>query len=374
MRYIVFLILLITTACKTEKQQFGGTAAYVPPTSGSGGTVDDSSLAVELINSNSLKLFYSAEQTTSTAGKIDSILNQKSPADTTTTSYYHLIPNDSNLGTLENGWIKINPSTSSLSYTGSLQQDLIFNAVTIVALVRGDSLGDFISLDPLDRESQAFAVSIDGGTLRARFYSSPSDHYETSETVTSSGSNIIVANFGDDVGLITLSLNGSLKTNAVSLGTPTSPFSVARFLSLGSSLANQVSYIKELYLFNRSLTKKEMGSMIRKVAKDHSITDITLHPDLQAPTTTTPTGDPNFAPAKAVLQSSCTQCHASWASGSATYFKNVGLVVKGNAEASPLYYRLKNSTGSSGPKTMPQNSTISNSEADLIKTWINNMN
>ena len=160
-----------------------------------------------------------------------------------------------------------------------------------------------------------------------------------------------------------LTVNGTLAAAPTLSGAPTSPLSMARYPVVTASA------LKDVLLFTRALSRDEQSAMLLYLAKKNSLA-ITLDPALKIPVNTS--SDPNFAPAQNVIQAKCHSCHSAWSGVSANYYFSSGLAVKGQAENSTLYYRLTGSTGSSGPKTMPTSGSISASEADLIKTWINN--
>jgi hypothetical protein len=221
-----------------------------------------------------------------------------------------------------------------------------------------------------DRDSQAFALNVDSTNIKALFKSSTSDYYQVSEANPTASSVIVVGNFSSDDGTIELSVQGSYQATAVATGSPTAPFNLPRMIGLGPWAAGENLEIKDFYVFNRSLTKPEMGSMILLIAQDNSISNITL--DEIYNSSTSDSSDPNFAAAQAVIQSKCLNCHATWSGVQAKYYFNNGLATKGDANSSKIYYRLSASTGTNGPKNMPVPGSISAAEADLIKYWINN--
>lgn len=96
------------------------------------------------------------------------------------------------------------------------------------------------------------------------------------------------------------------------------------------------------------------------------------------------TGSVEFLAAKTVL-SACNSCHG-YASMTESDLKlaktsypssatpaGMDLIIPGNAESSPLYYRLANSSGSGTPKNMPSGGSLGSSDLDVIKAWINSL-
>ena len=84
-------------------------------------------------------------------------------------------------------------------------------------------------------------------------------------------------------------------------------------------------------------------------------------------------GSPNFLAVKAALKPSCLKCHGSWKRYTEQDFVDSGLVVRGNAAESRLYYRNIFATKGLGPKTMPQAGypPISPGDISVMEQWIN---
>jgi mono/diheme cytochrome c family protein len=78
-----------------------------------------------------------------------------------------------------------------------------------------------------------------------------------------------------------------------------------------------------------------------------------------------------FVAAKAIFASNCNGCHTFHTMTEAQMIAS-GRLVPGNPEGSSIYYRLIGSTGSGGPKNMPQAGSISATDVSAIRTWIAN--
>jgi len=88
-------------------------------------------------------------------------------------------------------------------------------------------------------------------------------------------------------------------------------------------------------------------------------------------------GDPNFAPAFAVIQNRCTSCHSGFHNNWSTYtsnekWLNSGLVNRGDPDNSLIIRRTINS-GQAG-SNMPQGTgAIPDAEFETLRTWILNI-
>ena len=82
----------------------------------------------------------------------------------------------------------------------------------------------------------------------------------------------------------------------------------------------------------------------------------------------TVSGTPAFMEANQVIQTNCGSCHA-YGSMNEAQLVAAGLVVAGSPTSSPLYYRIRGSSGG-GNKNMPPSSTLSSSDLNLILVWI----
>jgi hypothetical protein len=84
------------------------------------------------------------------------------------------------------------------------------------------------------------------------------------------------------------------------------------------------------------------------------------------------TGSPDFLTAKAAIRANCLQCHAVWKRYTEQDFIDNGLVVRGSAADSKLYYRNLLATDGAGPHNMPASGYPPISPGDLaaMKAWI----
>ena len=81
---------------------------------------------------------------------------------------------------------------------------------------------------------------------------------------------------------------------------------------------------------------------------------------------------PEFASVRAIMTQSCTPCHAFQTQSEAQLIA-AGLVVAVQPDNSKMYYRLTGSTGTNGPKNMPQTGTLTAAQIEAFKTWINTL-
>lgn len=86
----------------------------------------------------------------------------------------------------------------------------------------------------------------------------------------------------------------------------------------------------------------------------------------------TGSGSEEFLAARAVLVANCTGCHIYHALTEEQMLAS-GVIVAGDSEGSELYYRTQGSSGSGGPKDMPQGSSISATDVAKIATWIDSI-
>lgn len=85
------------------------------------------------------------------------------------------------------------------------------------------------------------------------------------------------------------------------------------------------------------------------------------------------TGTDDFLAVHEILVSKCIVCHADLG-GDANSLVAGDYVIATDPADSPLYYRLQNSDGFNGPKTMPVGApALSSSDLATLKTWITNL-
>ena len=85
-------------------------------------------------------------------------------------------------------------------------------------------------------------------------------------------------------------------------------------------------------------------------------------------------GGPNFQRVAPAIIGKCANCHyhQSWYTYSEADYDRLGLVVRGQVNSSPLYFRMSNSISGPGPKNMPQGGGQPFSPQELIdlEIWI----
>ncbi len=83
----------------------------------------------------------------------------------------------------------------------------------------------------------------------------------------------------------------------------------------------------------------------------------------------------NFKSVVPTLIDKCASCHThfNWYEYGEMDYITQGLVVPGDVQNSPIYFRLKKSNQGSGPRNMPLGSDISNEELVKLEAWINNI-
>ncbi|HMN69060.1 MAG TPA: hypothetical protein PKC28_11020 [Bdellovibrionales bacterium] len=80
-------------------------------------------------------------------------------------------------------------------------------------------------------------------------------------------------------------------------------------------------------------------------------------------------GTAEYRAAKAVMTENCAGCHAYHTLSEAALIDQ-GLMIAGDPENSPLYFRLIGSAGPQGPKDMPQSGGMSEDRVATIRAWI----
>jgi hypothetical protein len=84
-------------------------------------------------------------------------------------------------------------------------------------------------------------------------------------------------------------------------------------------------------------------------------------------------GSALFKAARTILTQSCSSCHLFHTKSEDALVAD-GVMVKGDAEGSQLYFRLNGSSGTGGPKNMPTGGSLSIGDLNTIKDWIDNAN
>lgn len=231
-------------------------------------------------------------------------------------------------------------------------------------------------------------VSIVSGKIRAgRADTSGIGYSEYKETnLPASGSKMVIAaSFGTKAGDISLMVNGIVQQASITKsGTPGDFSLIAKDVTPAvGQLYEYIAYGGDSTYSDGKLSNQELNVMSRYIANNNMIENVIFDPSLIDGTG--PGGgtsvNPKFTLAKAVFDAKCTTCHSP--TGSYPTFNLVGLteskainngwVVKGNPDSSRLYYRLMGSSGSNGPKTMPQGGSISAQDVQIVADWINSI-
>lgn len=349
-------LIFFLAACKIGKTSFGGSET----------PNDYRKVAARLIASSDL--FYSTDATSIilSSGQIDAILNT-APNSGYTPGTMDLLPDAANIGTYSSDWMVLQPTGTDRKFRSPIGASLDFQSMSAIILVRGSSRGTLLSVDPLDETTEAFSLRQSNSVVTGRFTSSTGSSYESTLPTPTGLTSLVAVSFGADSDNLLFTVNGALASSVTLTGAANAPNLLTRYVALGPNAVSDTTHVKRMYLFSRALSKTELGSMILYLADQEGVGDINLDPSLKI---VDASSDPNFAVVKSLMGSRCNSCHAAWSGASASYFANQGLIVKGNPEASPLYYRLSGSTGGSGPKTMPLSGSLSAGEVEAFRNWI----
>lgn len=345
-------------ACDFTQTTYGGSGEFL--------TLE--LLAQKLLVSSALVIRVTPSNATVVASDVTKITNQNTSF-REVTGPVDLFPDVAGLGSISAGFLHFAPGGNGTYFSTPSTQQLLFPSVTVFAVLKSSSRGEVINVNPQDRLRQAFELSLDATNATAKFYSSSTASSQTSLALPS-GTLIIGASFTQDTTAIDLSINGHLAPRPTITGTINPAFELSRVVNVGPSTSANSSDVKELLVFNRSLSKSEQGAMIKYLATTYSVA-VTLDPSLAAVGGADPV-DINFGPVQSMIESKCISCHGAWSGAKASFYVTQGLMTKGDALNSKLYYRLQGSGGASGPKNMPQSGSISSSETDQVKTWITN--
>lgn len=264
---------------------------------------------------------------------------------------------------------------------------LVGDQWSVVAAVDRSATGGLIAVNnsPGVQEGR---ISVIGGKIRATRASSgigvSFEEYKESSLPSSGDKMVVAATFGSQASEIMLMVNGIVQTAPVIVasGTPADFGPVSKNVSVNPSsgqVYEYVVYAGDSALKQGGLSGKELNVMSRYLATNNLIANVILDPTLMRPSTDV---NAKFVAAKAYFDSKCVSCH----SAGGTYPNLSGLteskalqegwVVKGSPNDSPLYYRLVGSLAPenpSRPKNMPQGSSNSASEIQVVADWINNI-
>lgn len=74
-----------------------------------------------------------------------------------------------------------------------------------------------------------------------------------------------------------------------------------------------------------------------------------------------------------IVAANCASCHADFNNLTSAGWISRNLVIPGDPENSPLYYRLNGSLGSKGPKNMPLGSSLTSADVEFVRDWISGL-
>ncbi|MGZ3770893.1 MAG: c-type cytochrome, partial [Bdellovibrio sp.] len=229
------------------------------------------------------------------------------------------------------------------------------------------------------------SLSVVNGKLRATHVSTVNDYSYVEVDLPTAGKNMVIgASFGTKATEISLMVNGMVQTAELQkAGTPVDFSYLAKSLTAGGSAGQLIEYVVFGGYDQGGLSNAELNVMSRYIANNDSITNVVFDPSLIDSGTGTQNpvaSNPLFLAAKAIIDNNCLGCHNNSNNGD---FRNMteskavqmSLIVAGDPQNSPLYYRLKGSTG--GPlgdskRDMPQGGALTAAEVQAISDWITN--
>lgn len=240
--------------------------------------------------------------------------------------------------------------------------DFLARQVSLVVALDRSTTGKVLTFSGGMGSEEAY-FWIAGGKIRAVHAAPTSASYSYLEAnLPSQGDTMVLAaSFGASPSDIALLVNGVVQSGeVVSVGTP-GDFS---FTAKNVVEAPSNGQIYEYVIFGMDesvLSKGELNSMSRYIANNNLIPNVVYDPSLLNEGKETPTVNPQFPAVKAMLDSKCLHCHATFANMTENKALSMGLVVKKNPAASKLFYRLKGSSGA-GTANMPTDASLSVSE------------
>jgi hypothetical protein len=365
----ILLSCLLAPGCGKQTESFGGEDYSQFPLS------SWRRLARELVSSPALVMRVSSQNVRlNEDGSVRSLENQVTSFEGFAGPLDLLSPTTS-LARISDGWVDLNPGLDGLDLQSSLMKDLRFDKGSVIALVKNSSRGRMISLNPLNRDQQAFEVEMSSSRVRARYLSSAGNQIESALNLPSDEYLILAFSYDGTLSAASLrfAVNGVLAPDAIVTGNPVSPVLGRRVIAFGSAKAGERSALKELYVFKRALSLQEMGAMIRLTAANHGITGLELDPALGSEEEVPQQPDEKFLAAQAVIENSCTGCHSNWSGVTSSFYQETGLVSAGHPLQSKLYYRMKSSAGAGGPKNMPTNANLPAADVQKVHDWISSL-
>jgi hypothetical protein len=257
-----------------------------------------------------------------------------------------------------------------------VQSPAFFEKGAVIAVFDRTMTGRIIVVQTADAKTEEMAIDIVAGKVRATHYTDPSNYTFQEASLPTSGDKVTVAvRFGTAVTDIAMQLNGVIQDAAVQkFGNPGDFGYVKKTPAVGTTGGGVTEYA----IFNEALNDSDLNVMSRYIARELGISYVIYDPGLAnggaggGTTTTGPT--PEFQAASAIIQSNCTTCHngtqvdfRNW--DQAKFVRN-GYAKAKNPEGSPIYYRVKGSTGTNGPKTM---GNLNATQIQTIANWINSI-
>jgi len=267
-------------------------------------------------------------------------------------------------------------------------KNILGNQFSIILVLEKKVSGKLLTLNS-GTGSEEIALSIVDQKIRfVRSNTSGAYFAETMEAPLPFGDEraVIAASSGSKSGEMLLLVNGIVQKNEIQqAGTPFD-FSYIQKHVTNESFDRQISefvvFAGDSALSEGRLDRKELNVMSRLLARNNHIKNVYFDPqvidksDSGGVVNPSPL-NPYFISVKNLLDSKCVKCHkAGGTSPDLSELKesnaiSSGLVIKGNPESSPLYYRLRGSTGP-GTKNMPLDNSLSSEELRAVADWINN--
>lgn len=259
------------------------------------------------------------------------------------------------------------------------ESPLFAEAGSATLSVRRDAQGPVFSVHS-GSQSQESLITISGNKIRAVHFSDESNYSFIESTIPIGTSEYIVvaASFGKDPNQISLLINGIKQRSAIQkVGTPTEYSYLLKTVE-SYGIENQTS---EIRFFKSKLSDLDLNALSRNVASDNGIPGVQFDSSLLGTSngpeeSVGPT--PQFLAAKSVIDAKCLSCHSSDNFGNfqnltQAQFIQKGFVIPKNLAASRIYYRLSGATTGPGPRNMPQGTTMTQNEVEIIATWINSI-
>ena len=238
--------------------------------------------------------------------------------------------------------------------------------------------------DPNEIVEECSVAVVDGKIRATRKHTLSVDYEEYLEVeVPSVGDKMVIAAaFGRNVSEIKLMVNGVMQSGTiVKSGAPNVFEPMNKVVSSAPTSGNVYEYVVyaggALFPQKAKLSLEEMNVMSRYIAGNNLIANVVLDPSL-IPSGGEVKETPEFLAAKAVVDAKCIHCHKAGGTMpdlvglTASKAVTKGIIVKGNAQASKLYYRLKNASGI-GPQNMPTDAGFSSAETKAVEDWINSL-